>query len=183
MIARLATLPPRLDATAGWLLPSLARFVFAASLAGYFWASARTKLGEGPLGLLYPGLDAYAQIFPRATEAAGYDASQLGAFHWAVATAGTLAEFALPALILLGLATRLAALGMVGFVAVQSLTDIYGHGADATAIGAWFDRVADSAILDQRLMWLLLLTVLIAKGAGPLSLDRLIGTRVAGSKM
>ncbi|GGD43963.1 DoxX family protein [Sinisalibacter lacisalsi] len=172
------TLLTRLDATGDWLLPTLARFTFAATLAGYFWASALTKLGDGFFGFLSPSLGAYAQIFPRAMEAAGYDATQLGLFHWAVVTAGTLAEFILPALVILGLATRLAGLGMIGFVVVQSLTDIIGHGADATAIGAWFDRVPDSHILDQRLFWMLLFVTLIVKGAGPLSLDRLVARRL-----
>jgi putative oxidoreductase len=173
-MTRLRPLVARLDAASAWFLPSLARLAFAATLAGYFWASARTKLGEGPLGFLMPGLNAYAQIFPRATEAAGYDASQLTLFHWAVATAGTLAELVLPALIVAGLATRLAAAGMIGFVLMQSLTDIYGHTADARAIGAWFDRVPDSLILDQRLLWMLLFAVLLTRGAGPVSLDALL---------
>lgn len=177
MIAPLRRLLAWLDNATDWLLPSLARFAFAATLLGYFWASARTKLGDGVLGIFKPGINAYAQIFPRATEAVGYDLSQLGSFHWAVATAGTLAEFVLPALIVLGLATRLASLGMIGFVVLQSLTDIYGHMADATAIGAWFDRIPDSPILDQRLFWMLLFAVLVLKGAGPVSLDRLIARR------
>ena len=62
---------------------------------------------------------------------------------------------------------------MAGFVVVQSLTDIRGHGADA---GAWFDRASDALILDQRAFWMLLFLMLIAKGAGPLSADR--GLRV-----
>lgn len=167
----------RLDAAGDWLLPTLARFAFAATLAGYFWASALTKLGDGFFGFLSPSLGAYAQIFPRAMEAVGYDASQLGLFHWAVVTAGTLAEFILPALVILGLATRLSGLGMIGFVVVQSLTDIIGHNADATAIGAWFDRIPDSHILDQRLLWMVVFITLVVKGAGPLSLDRLIARR------
>jgi putative oxidoreductase len=39
-------------------------------------------------------------------------------FHWAVVVAGTLAEFILPLLIVIGLFTRLAAFGMIGFVIV-----------------------------------------------------------------
>lgn len=162
-----------LDRAAGrWLVPLLARFTFAATLLVYFWASALTKLGDGPLGLLRPSTGAYAQIFPRQLEAAGYDASQLSVLHWLVVVAGTWAEFLLPALIVLGLLTRLAALGMIGFVALQSLTDIYGHGlSDPATIGAWFDRMPDGAILDQRLFWVFLLAVLVVKGAGALSLD------------
>ncbi|HCQ66032.1 MAG TPA: hypothetical protein DIU07_13175, partial [Rhodobacteraceae bacterium] len=90
-----------------------------------------------------------------------------------------LAEFILPALILVGLLTRLAALGMIGFVVLQSLTDIVGHAADPGTIGAWFDRLPDSVILDQRLLWVFVLLTLVLKGAGPLSLDRLIDRRLA----
>ncbi|WP_212524033.1 DoxX family protein [Actibacterium sp. MT2.3-13A] len=171
----------RSHATDGWLLPTLARFTFAATLPVYFWASALTKLGEGIPGLIRPSLGAYAQIFPRQMEAVGYDVGQLGTFHWLVVLAGTYAEFLLPALIVLGLATRLAALGMIGFVTVQSLTDLYGHGgiAQPETLGAWFDRFPDGAILDQRLFWIFVLTVLVAKGAGPLSLDRALRVQVA----
>ena len=163
------------DDQADWLLPTLARLVFAAVLFGYFWASALTKL-DGPFT---PSLGAYAQIFPKVFEAAGFDVGQMGLWHKLVALAGAWAEFALPVLILVGLFTRLAALGMAGFVVVQSLTDIYGHGA---ASGALFDRVSDSLILDQRAFWMLMLAVLVLKGAGPLSADRLLGverTRLA----
>ncbi len=167
---------PTLDRGGDLLLPTLARLIFAATLAGYFWSSALTKLGDGVLGLVQPSVGAYAQIFPRAMEAAGYDTSQLGVFHWAVVVAGTWAEFILPALIIIGLFTRLASLGMIGFVVVQSLTDLYGHGSigDPAVLGAWFDRDAASLILDQRSLWLILLAVPIFKGAGPLSLDRVL---------
>jgi putative oxidoreductase len=157
-----------LDRQADWLLPTLARLVFAAVLLAYFWASALTKF-DGPFT---PAMGAYAQIFPRAFEAVGYDASQLGPWHWLVVMAGGYAEFLLPALIVLGLFTRIAALGMVGFVLVQSLTDIWGHGA---AAGALFDRASDSLILDQRALWLLLFAILLCKGAGPFSADRYLG--------
>jgi len=99
-----------------WLLPTVARFLFAAIFLFYYWVSGLTKLGDGITGLFQPSVGAYAQIFPRAVEAAGYDAGQLSAFHWAVTLAGTWAEFLLPLLIVLGLLTRLSALGMIGFV-------------------------------------------------------------------
>lgn len=152
-----------------WLLSTGARLVFAAVLLGYFWSSGLTKLGDG---LFSPSDGAFVQIFPKAMEAAGYDSSTMGAFRTLVVLAGTWAEFLLPALIVLGLMTRLAALGMMGFVVVQSLTDIWGHGA---AAGAWFDKASDSVIMDQRALWILLLAVLVVKGAGPLSGDRLLG--------
>ncbi|EPX76295.1 DoxX family protein [Salipiger mucosus] len=156
------------------LLPLLARLVFAATLLGYFWASARTKLGDGPFGFLSPSSGAYAQIWPRQFEAVSYDVSQLGPLHWAVAVAGTWAEFILPFLIVAGLATRLSALGMLGFIAVQTLTDLYGHGAigQPETLGAWLDRHPDSPILDQRLFWAFLLVTLTIRGAGALSADR-----------
>lgn len=159
-----------------YVLPTLARFTFAATLAGYFWVSAKTKLGDGILGIVKPSLNGYAQIFPKAMEAVGYDVSQLNMFHWAVVTGGTIAEFILPALIIFGLFTRLSALAMIGFVIVQSLTDLIGHGAFAhpETLGAWFDKIPDSLILDQRLFWLVVLVTLVLKGGGPLSLDRFL---------
>lgn len=121
----------RLDRAGDWLLPTLARYVFASTLLLYFWASGMTKVGDGLFGLLQPSVGAYVQIFPKAMEAVSFDVSQLGLFHWAVVTAGTLAEFILPLLIVIGLFTRLASIGMIGFVIVQSLTDLYGHGGIA----------------------------------------------------
>lgn len=161
-----------LDRQADWLLPTLARLAFGGVLFGYFWASALTKF-DGPFS---PSMGSYAQIFPKAFEAAGYDPSGLSLWHALVVMAGGYAEFVLPMLIVLGLLTRLAALGMMGFVVVQSLTDIMGHGA---AAGAWFDRASDALILDQRALWLLLLAVLLCKGAGPLSADRYLGVEPA----
>lgn len=162
------------------ILPTLARFLVAAVLLVYFWHAAGTKLGGGLFGLFQPSLGGYAQIFPRQMEAAGYDASQLGLWHWAVVVAGTLAEYILPALVVLGLATRVAALGMIGFIVIQSLTDLYGHGgiAHPETLGAWFDRLPDGAILDQRALWVFVLLTLVLKGAGPLSLDRLVAARL-----
>jgi putative oxidoreductase len=164
----------RIEAMAGLLLPTLARFSFAAVLFVYYWNSGLTKLGDGIFGIFSPSLGAYAQIFPRAMEAVGYDVSQFGLYHWAVVVGGTVAEFALPILIVIGLMTRLASLGMIGFIVLQSLTDIVGHGADAATVGSWFDRFSDAYIMDQRTFWVFALLVLVVKGAGPLSLDRLI---------
>lgn len=164
---------------ADWLLPTLARFLFAALFLLYFWVSGLTKLGDGFTGLFVPSFDAYAQIFPRAMEAAEYDISNFTIFHSLVVLAGTYAEFLLPLLIVIGLFTRLAALGMIGFVIVQTLTDLYGHGVinEAKALGAWFDKFPDAIIMDQRALWVFLFAVLILKGAGALSLDRLLGNQ------
>ena len=161
---------------ADWLLPTVARFLFAALFLFYFWVSGMTKLGDGILGIVSPSFDAYAQIFPRVMEAAEYDISNLSIFHTLVVLAGTWAEFLLPLLIVMGLFTRLAALGMLGFVGVQTLTDLYGHGVinEAKTLGAWFDKIPDSVIMDQRALWVFLLLVLVFKGAGPLAVDRIL---------
>lgn len=159
---------------ADWLLPTLSRFLFAAILLFYFWVSGLTKIGEGIAGLFNLSVGAYAQMFPKVMEAVSYDTTQISAFYKFVAIAGTWAEFILPLLIVIGLFTRFAALGMIGFVVVQSLTDLYGHGGweDAKVLGAWFDRLPDGIIMDQRALWMFLLITLVIKGAGPLSLDR-----------
>jgi putative oxidoreductase len=163
-----STVAATLERQVVWLIPTLARLVFGGVLFVYFWSSASTKL-DGPFS---PSVGSYGQIFPRAFEAVGYDPSQMALWHRVVVLAGSYAEYLLPVLIVLGLLTRLAALGMVGFVIVQSLTDIVGHGASS---GAWFDRASDALILDQRAFWLFLLIVLVMKGPGPLSADRVLG--------
>lgn len=156
----------------GWFLGLLARFVFAAVLLLYYLNSARTKVGDGIAGFFTIGDNAYFQILPSVVEAYGYDASQVPFFPWDIIVfAGTYAEFILPLLIVLGLFTRLAALGMIGFTLVQSYVDIVFHGVDAKTIGSWFDRLPDAVILDQRAFWVFLLVVLVVKGAGVVSLD------------
>lgn len=163
------------------LIPTLARFLFVAILFVYYWNSGLTKLGDGALGFLNPGFGAYGQILPRVFEAAGYDLSQIGLTGRLLVLGGTWAEFILPTLLLIGLASRLAALGMIGFVAVQSYVDIVGHGVSDSTIGAWFDRFPDAAILDQRVLWIFLLTIIVLKGAGPVSVDALLGRRYANA--
>lgn len=174
LVAAHRSVAARLDALSSALIPTLARLTFAGVLLVYFWNAARTKLGDGLFGFLRPSDGAYIQIFPRTVEAVGYDVSQLGLFHWAVAVAGTWAEFLLPLMIVLGLLTRLTALGMIGFVAVQTWVDITGHGLGGADIGAWFDRAPDAIVADQRALWVFLLLTLVLKGAGPLSVDRLL---------
>ncbi len=166
-----------LEALAPFLISTLARLVFAGTLMIYYWNSGLTKLGDGVFGFLNPGFGAYGQIVPRMFEAAGYDVSQLGFMAHAMVYAGTWMEFILPALILIGLATRLAALGMIGFVVAQSWVDIYGHGLAAEDIGAWFDRFADGLIADQRAFWVFLFVVIVLRGAGPISVDALLRGR------
>ena len=155
----------------------LARFAFLAVLAIYYWNAAITKVGEGFPGVLVPQDGAYVQILPQVMARVGYDSAEVGVLGHIVVYLGTYAEFVLPALIVVGLLTRLAALGMIGFVVVQSAVDILFHGADAATVGALFDRVPDAPILDQRTLWITLLAMLVLKGGGWLSLDRLFRIR------
>lgn len=164
-----------------WALGLLARLVFAAVLFGYYWTSALTKIGDGVLGIFTIADAAYFQIVPPVVEAYGYDASAVPVLPWGLIVAlGTWAEFLLPVLIVLGLATRPAALGMIGFTVVQSYVDVSFHGPDATTLGALFDRDPGGVILDQRALWLFLYAYLAVKGPGALSLDALL-RRVAPS--
>ena len=159
-----------------WLLGLLARFVFLAVLFVYFINSALTKVGDGVLGFFTIDDAAYFQILPAVVERFGYDASQVPVFPYGlIVFFGTYSEFLLPVLIVLGLLTRIAALGMIVFVFVQSYVDIVFHKADAATIGAWFDNVSNSAILDQRTLWVFLLLYLVLRGPGLISLDHVIG--------
>ena len=122
----------------------------------------------------------YIQIFPKTVEQLGYDTDQLGVIRWIIAMMGTYSEFLLPAMIVLGLMTRLSAFGMIVFVCVQTLTDLYGHGviADQRTVRAWFDRTVDSLIMDQRALWIFLLMFLCVAGGGRLSIDQWIKKRI-----
>lgn len=162
----------------GWFLGLVARFAFAGVLLVYFLNAAMTKLGDGPLGFLNLSAGAYIQIVPPIMEAAGYDPAAVAFLPWGlIVHLGTYAEIVLPILIVVGLFARVAALGMIGFIAVQSYVDIAFHGADATTVGALFDRLADSVIIDQRTLWLVPLAYLVVKGAGAISLDHLLARR------
>ena len=161
------------------LMPTLARFAFAALFAVYFWNSAVTKLGGSISGRWTPSFNAFAQIFPKGAEAAGYDITAASFFQKAIILAGTWAEFILPVLVIIGLFTRFAAIGMVGFILVMTLTDLFGHNviSDPATLGAWFDGNPGSVILDQRLLWIVLLLVPFFNGGGPLSVDALLKRR------
>ncbi|THH35774.1 DoxX family protein [Aliishimia ponticola] len=151
------------------LLPTLARVVFALVFLMYFLNSAMTKVDGS---IFTPSFNAFAQILPKAAEAVSYDTSQLTGLQSLIIVAGTIGEFVLPVLVVIGLLTRLAALGMIGFVAVQTLVDVTGHGA---ALGGWLDNTV--GLLDQRTLWVFLFAVIVITGPGKLSVDRLLGLR------
>ena len=153
-------------AKAEWILPTLARVVFALVFFVYFLNSAGLKI-EG--SIFSPSAGAFGQIFPKAAEAVLWDVSQMTVFQRLVIFAGTVAEYVLPVLIVLGLLTRLAALGLIGFISVQTIVDVTGHGV---ALGQWFNSAPE--LIDQRTLWVYLFAVLLVKGGGPLSIDRLL---------
>lgn len=181
LIQKLETLHDKLFDTLGgiadgWFMGLAARLAFSSVLLGYFWNSAATKLGSGIPGILQAQVGAYAQILPPIAEAAGYDPSKIAFLPWGlVVHLGAYAEFLVPLMILVGLFTRLSSLAMIGFIVVMTFVDIQFHGLDAKAIGMPFDRVQDSIVSDQRLLWVLPLLYLALNGGGSLSLDRLLG--------
>lgn len=161
--------------TDGWFLGLFARFVFFAVLYFYFLNSFGTKVGEGFAGFFQIQDGAFYQIAPKAMDAVSGDVGALPFFPWKIIVPlGTYMELILPALVVVGLFTRVAAVGMIGFVMVQTLTDIFGHMADAQTIGALFDRFPDSLIADQRLLWSVPLVYLALKGGGAISLDAIL---------
>jgi len=170
------------SATDDWVSGAVVRFAFAAVLLGYFWNAALRKVEPGVAGFFSVRDGAYAQILPKTMEAVLYDVTQVGVLGHLVVYAGTYAEFVLPLLIVVGLLTRLAALGMIGFTLVMSYVDVVGHGADAATFGAWFDRLSGAAILDQRTLWVALLLILVVRGPGLLSLDHVLGRLVRGDR-
>ena len=158
-----------IDDAASTLVPTLARLTFLAVLFFYFWNSALLKIDGS---IFSPSSGAFGQIFPKAAEAVLWDVSQLNLFQRLVIFCGTIAEFILPVLIVVGLLTRLAALGMIGFIFVQTIVDVTGHGG---TLGSLFD--SPQTLIDQRTFWVFLLAVLVIKGAGPLSVDRIFAGR------
>ncbi len=154
-----------------WLLTTAARFSFTSVTLLFFWTSGKTKVGDS---IFSPSFGSYAQIFPKKLESLGYDESLMSGLDTLIVLLGTYAEFLLPALIALGLFTRLASVGMIGFIGMMSIVDVYGHNADATTTGAMFDRLPYGLIMDQRLLWVFLLLVLVIKGGGPISLDYIL---------
>jgi putative oxidoreductase len=155
--------------TDGWFIGLSARLWFAAILLPYYFNSAMTKVAGS-----FPSAGAFAQIVPSIADQYLYDTAAIPFFPWhIIVIAGILAEFVLPVLIVLGLFTRLGALGMIGFVAVQTVVDITAHGA---AAGALFDGQPDQ-LIDQRMLWVFVLLMLAIKGAGKFSLDHVLGRR------
>ncbi len=164
--------------TEGWIPGLAARFVFAGVLFMYFFNSAKTKVEDLPDGFFQVKDNAFFQIIPSVVERFDYDASQVPLIPYKlIVYVGTYAEFILPVLIILGLFTRISAVGMIIFVLVQSYVDINVHAVGEEATGALFDRFSNSTILDQRALWVFLLLYLAVYGAGKLSVDYLFSRK------
>ena len=169
--------------TDGWLLGLLARVVFAGTLLVYYLNAASLKLGDGIVGIFQLSPGAYIQIlgFP-ALDAVGGDPAALPFVQKLVVYAGTYVEFVIPVLVVIGLFSRLAALGMIGFIAVQSYVDVTLHGLDEQSVGALFDRFPDAVIADQRLFWVFPLVYVVLRGPGLVSVDALLGRVVRNER-
>lgn len=112
----------------------------------------RFKLPELPLTLKQTTLNQFAGDFALPLIPAGVAA-------WMA----TLAEFTLPLLLVLGLATRLSALGLIGMTLVIQIF----------IFPSWAHFWGTAA------MWLVPLLYLVSRGGGRLSLDFLIGRKFA----
>ena len=160
-----------------WLPGLAARLSYLAVMAPYYLNSALTKPGEGLLGVFAPAAGAFAQILPSVAEQHGYDTSAIPFFPWhVIVILGTLTEFVLPVLIVIGLFTRYCALAMMGFIVVQTYVDYAFHGV---ATGMLFDN-QPTDLLDHRLLWLFVLLVLAFIGPGRVSLDAWLRKLIEG---
>jgi putative oxidoreductase len=172
VIGGYARLEMKMDALGGREYVALgSRGLFVLLLLPYYFNSALTKIDGFGLSA-----GAFAQILPPIAEQYLYDTSAVPFFPWhLIVWAGTLGEFVLPILIVVGLFTRLAALGMIGFVIVQTVVDVVFHGA---ALGMLANGLPNE-LIDQRLLWVSLLVAMVFAGGGKLSMDRFLSHRQA----
>lgn len=166
------------ELTAGWFNGFAARFAFASLLLVYYLNSGWNKLGDGLFGFLSPSSSAFITILPPVMEQYGYDVSAIPFFPWhVIVLVGTWSELLLPILLVIGLFSRIAAIGMIVFVVVQSYVDVAYLGLEPKYIGAMFDRFPDAIIFDQRMLWIFVLLMIVVNGPGKLSLDHLLARR------
>lgn len=136
------------DRMEDWIGHDLLAVVARAALAVVFFMSGRTKVTEGTL--LTVSDNAYF-LFAEEYKLP-WVPSELAAVM------ATYAEHLFPLLLVLGLFTRLSALGLLGMTAVIQLL-VYP--------GAW----------PTHLLWLAPSLYLVGRGGGALSLDRVLGIR------
>lgn len=155
-MTRASLLFRRYDALIQWLagrLPeSLVLLFVRIVLGGIFWRSGRTKVEEGTWFSLS---ESTLELFR--TEYAGVPLPAELAAPVALA-----AEHVLPALLLVGLFTRLSALGLIGMTMVIQLF-VYPE--------AWWPVHS---------LWAALALILVARGGGQVSLDAMLTARRGG---
>lgn len=146
----------RYDATARWLsgaVPESLMLLFVrVVLGGIFWRSGQTKVEEGSWFTL---TDSTRELFR--TEYAGVPLPPDLA-----APLANSAEHMLPALLLFGLFTRLSALGLIGMTLVIQIF-VYPD--------AWWP---------EHSLWIGLALILVVRGGGHFSFDKLLVWRTRG---
>tara|TARA_R110002124_G_scaffold68391_1_gene185111 strand:- start:152 stop:610 length:459 start_codon:yes stop_codon:yes gene_type:complete len=124
------------------------------ALAGIFWRSARTKVEDGSF------LTIKDTTFFQFSDAPFNQVPILNGDLGAYVT--TYTEHLLPILLLLGLATRIGALGVLGMTLVIQ-TFVFPE------MAVWWQT---------HILWIAMALILIVRGGGIFSLDRLIGHRL-----
>ena len=138
----------------GAMAEGIALLFTRVALAGIFWRSARTKVEDGSFLTIkdttfYQFSDAPFNQVPLIN-------GDLGAY------VTTYTEHLLPVLLLLGLATRLGALGVLGMtLVIQTFVFL--------EMAVWWQT---------HILWVAMALVLIVRGGGLFSLDRLVGHRL-----
>ena len=123
------------------------------ALAGIFWRSARTKVEEGSF-LTIRDTTFFQFSYAPFNQVPMFN-GELGAY------VTTYMEHFLPLLLLLGLATRLGALGLLGMTLVIQIFVF-------PEMAVWWQT---------HILWVAMALVLIVRGGGLFSLDRLIGAK------
>lgn len=124
------------------------------ALAGIFWRSARTKVEDGSFLTIKDAT--FFQFSDAPFNQVPILNGELGAY------VTTYMEHFLPILLLLGLATRLGALGILGMTLVIQIFVF-------PEMAVWWQT---------HILWVAMALVLIVRGGGLFSLDRLIGQRL-----
>ncbi|WP_417612605.1 DoxX family protein [Parasphingorhabdus sp.] len=138
----------------GEIAEGIALLFTRVALAGIFWRSARTKVEEGSL------LTIRDTTFFQFSDAPFNQVPVLNGELGAYVT--TYTEHFLPILLVLGLATRLGALGILGMTLVIQIFVF-------PEVAVWWQT---------HILWVAMALILIVRGGGLFSLDRLIGQRL-----
>ena len=141
-------------AVSGAVPEGIALLFIRIALAGIFWRSARTKVEDGSF------LTIKDTTFFQFSDAPFNQVPILNGDLGAYVT--TYTEHLLPILLLLGLATRIGALGVLGMTLVIQ-TFVFPE------MAVWWQT---------HILWVAMALILIVRGGGIFSLDRLIGHRL-----